>query len=413
MTPVKVLLVDDDAAVRDALGQTLDLAGLEPVLARSYIEAKDHINLDFEGIVVSDIRMPGKDGFALLELAQSRDLELPVILLTGEGDIPTAVQGMASGAFDFLEKPCAPSDLVAVVQKALAARAIVLENRALKRQVETGDAAARLLRGTSKLSEKMRFDARAVARTMADVLITGEPGVGTAKMAEVVHLLSAVGRGPLVKIAGATATAETLKSAFTEAQSGSIFIDEVAGLSAAAQLALLDLLETPRAPRVIAGTYKDLGHEATTGTFQPDLYYRLESARLHIPPLRDRRDDIPVLFRHYVAIACEQAGLPIPAITPDHVARLMAQDWPGNARALMNVAMRFAMGLGEPDAADEPGLVEQLAQIERSLLIDALVRFEGRASDAARALKLPRKTFYDKLTRHEIRPETYRRSKST
>ena len=324
----RVLLVDDDAAVREALGQTLELGGFDPVVVSSYIEAKDHIAADFDGVVVSDLRMPGKDGFALLDHARSLDAELPVILLTGEGDVPTAVRGMNAGAFDFLEKPCAAADLLAVVEKAIKARDLVLTNRRLKLQAETGDAAARLLRGTSAASQKMRNDARAIARTMADVLITGEPGVGTAKMAEVVHLLSVVSRGPFVKIAGATTTPEALAATFEAAEAGSIFLDEVANLPQAAQFTLLDLLERQQSPRVLAGTYRDLAALSAEGQFYPDLYYRLEAARIHIPPLRDRREDIPVLFRHYVAIACEQAGLAEPEISPDHLAELMQQDWP-------------------------------------------------------------------------------------
>lgn len=404
----RVLLVDDDSAVREALGQTLELADLDPVLAGSYIEAKDHIAPDFQGVVVSDIRMPGKDGFALLDFAHGVDPELPVILLTGEGDIPTAVRGMASGAFDFLEKPCAPADLLSVVEKALKTRALVLENRSLKAQVEAGDAASRLLRGTSALSEKMRADARAVARTMADVLITGEPGVGTAKMAEVVHLLSAQSRGPFVKVSGAGTNPDRLSDVFDEADGGTIFIDEVAGMGQPAQFALLERLERPSAPRVIAGTYQDLADLAEKGSFNPDLYYRLEAARIHIPPLRDRREDIPILFRHYVEIACEQAALPRPDI-PTHVAqRLMGQDWPGNARALMNAAMRYAMGLAEPDGDGSLGLAERMADVERAFLIEALRDHEGRATDAAKSLKLPRKTFYDKLARHGLKAEDYR-----
>ncbi len=125
----RVLLVDDDALVREAVGQTLELADLSPILAASYIEAKDHISAGFDGVVISDIRMPGKDGFALLKYAQSIDPDLPVILLTGEGDIPMAVRGISAGAFDFLEKPCAPKDLLAVVARALKSRALVLETR--------------------------------------------------------------------------------------------------------------------------------------------------------------------------------------------------------------------------------------------------------------------------------------------
>ncbi|AJE46309.1 sigma-54-dependent transcriptional regulator [Celeribacter indicus] len=407
-TPERVLLVDDDASVREALGQTLELADLRPIPAGSYIEAKDHIARDFAGIVVTDIRMPGKDGFALLDHAQSVDPELPVILLTGEGDVPMAVRGISGGAFDFLEKPCAPKDLIAVVEKALKTRALVLENRRLKRQVERGDAAARLLRGTSDLSKRMRAEARALARSGADVLVTGEPGVGTAKMAEVVHLLSAGSMAPFVKQPAAAMTPDSLAGLFGAAKEGSVFLDEIMGLSSPVQFALLELLEAHDRPRLIAGTYADLAGEVELGRFSPDLFYRLDAAVIRIPPLRERREDIPTLFRHYVDIACEQSDLPVPEITPEVIARLMAQDWPGNARSLMNAAMRFAMGLTEGEAQEELGLAEQLAQVERSLLIAALQRHCGNATEAARGLKLPRKTFYDKLTRHGVRAEDYR-----
>jgi len=405
----RVLLVDDDASVREALGQTLELAHLVPTLAGSYIEAKDYITPRFEGVIVSDIRMPGKDGFALLEFAQSVDAELPVILLTGEGDVPMAVRGISSGAFDFLEKPCAPKDLIAVVEKALKTRALVLENRRLKRQVAQGDAAARLLRGTSEFSKRMREEARAVARSAADVLVTGEPGVGTAKMAEVVHLLSAGSMAPFLKFPAVSQTPESLAAAFDAAKDGSVFLDEIVALSRPAQFALLELLEGHDRPRLIAGTYADLRHETIEGTFSPDLFYRLEAAVIRIPPLRERREDIPTLFRHYVDIACEQSDLPVPEITPEVISNLIAQDWPGNARSLMNAAMRFAMGLSEGEAQeDELGLAEQLAQVERSLLIAALQRHGGNATEAAKGLKLPRKTFYDKLARHGVRAELYR-----
>jgi two-component system, NtrC family, C4-dicarboxylate transport response regulator DctD len=404
----RVLLVDDDALVREALAQTLELAGYRPTVAASYIEAKDHITPGFDGVVLSDIRMPGKDGFALLEYAQQQDEELPVILLTGEADIPMAVRGIAAGAFDFLEKPCAPRDLLAVVEKASSTRALVLENRHLRRQVEAGDAAVRLLRGTSSQSEAVRAQARAVARTSADVLVTGEAGAGTSKLAEVVHLLSESSSKPFVKLSAAAQTPESLAAAFGQAEGGTLFLDEIAALSAAAQFTLLELIDSAAAPRVVAGTYLDLAQAVAEARFHPDLYYRLETTRIRIPPLRERREDVPVLFRHYVSMACEQAGLPEPEITSDAEARLLAQDWPGNARSLMNAAMRFAMGLDASEPEAELGLAEQLAQVERALLISALQRRGGNASDAARDLKLPRKTFYDKLTRHGIRAERYR-----
>jgi len=404
----RVLLVDDDKPVREALGQTVELAGLHPVLAGSFIEAKDHIRPDFDGVVLSDIRMPGKDGFALLDYARSVDPDLPVILLTGEGDIPMAVRGISAGAFDFLEKPCAPKDLLAIVRKALKTRALVLENRRLKAQLTAGDAASRMLFGQSARAEALRAEARAAARTAAEVLITGEPGTGTAKVAEVIHLLSGAAMRGFRKLASASATPESLAAAFADARGGTLFLDEVAGLSPAAQLATLELLEADPGVRVIAGTYRDLAGEAGQGAFSPDLYYKLDVMRVRIPALRERTEDIPVLFRHYVAIACEQAALPPPDISADLLARLMAQDWPGNARALMNAAMRFAMGLAEDAPGAEQGLADQMAQVERSLLIAGLQRHNGNATEAARALKLPRKTFYDKLARHGIRAELYR-----
>ncbi|MEZ5730902.1 MAG: sigma-54 dependent transcriptional regulator [Paracoccaceae bacterium] len=405
----KVLVVDDDRAVREALGQSLELADLTPVLAGSYIVAKDHITPAFDGVIVSDIRMPGKDGFALLEFARKTDPELPVILLTGQGDIPMAVKGMSGGAFDFLEKPCAPADLLAVVGKALKTRDLVLENRALKREIRRGDAAARMLVGTSDLSEQMREAARAAARSSAEVLITGPTGAGTAKVAEVIHLMSAAAMRPFQKVPSATATPETLAQAFERADGGSIFIDEVAALSVASQVALTDLIDRNAGIRVIAGTYRDLRQETGEGRFNPDLYYKLDVLRVRIPSLRERPEDIPVLFRHYVALACEQSDLPLPDITPEVIAGLMTEDWPGNARALMNTAMRFAMGVGEShDDAAAPGLAGQMARVERSFLTDALQRCNGNATEAAAALHLPRKTFYDKLARHGIRPETYR-----
>lgn len=139
-----------------------------------------------------------------------------------------------------------------------------------------------------------------------------------------------------------------------------------------------------------------------------DLYYKLAVTGVRIPSLRERPEDIGVLFRHYVAIACEQAALPLPDITPALISRLMAQDWPGNARALMNTAMRFALALGEGEEEAELGLSDQLAQVERSLLAEALQRHNGNASEAARGLKLPRKTFYDKLAKYGIRPDGFR-----
>ncbi len=404
-----VLLVDDDAAVREALAQTLELAEMTPVTAGSFVAAKDRITRGFDGVILSDIRMPGRDGFHLLEYARGQDPDLPVILLTGEGDIPMAVAAMGQGAFGFLEKPCAPSELIIVLERALRTRALVLDNRRLRHLVETGDPAARMVFGTSDLAEGLRRQVRLVAQAEADVLVTGAPGSGISKVAEVVHLSSVRSKAPFVKKAASGLSAASLHDALREADGGSLFIDEVSYLPAQLQLALSEGHEQTKGVCLIAGNTRDLAAEMQAGRFNADLYYRLEALSVRIPSLAERPEDIPEMFRRYVAQAAEQAGLRAPEVTPELVASLMARDWPGNARALMSVAMRFVMGLPEDVVPDTSlGLSEQMSMIERSLLEAALRRTGGQASAAAEALKLPRKTFYDKLARYGIRAEDFR-----
>jgi two-component system C4-dicarboxylate transport response regulator DctD len=411
MTPTPVLIVEDDASVREALAQSVDLAGLSAIAVGSFVAAKDHILADFPGVILSDIRMPGRDGFHLLKYALDQDPELPVILLTGEGDIPTAVRAMGQGAFDFLEKPCAPADLIAVLERAIKTRELVLENRTLRAQLKSGDAAARMLFGKSKLAEDLRARVRWVAQTATEVLVMGAPGTGVSKVAEVIHLSSKRSKGPFVKRAALGLGREALGAALEAAKGGSLFIDEIASLSADSQIALIEALETGAAIRLIAGSTADLAQVSAEGKLSADLYYRLQVMPVRIPSLAERPEDIPVLFQHYVAIANEQAGLNAPEITPEVISSLMAQDWPGNARALMSAAMRFALGLTEMHATGPQtllGLNERMAQVERSLLMSALQRARGQASVAAQELKLPRKTFYDKLARYGIRAETFR-----
>ncbi|QEW21265.1 C4-dicarboxylate transport transcriptional regulatory protein DctD [Marinibacterium anthonyi] len=405
----RVLLVEDDAAVREALAQTLELADLEPVVAGSFVAAKDRITRDFPGVILSDIRMPGRDGFHLLDYAHAVDDELPVVLLTGEGDIPMAVRAMERGAFGFLEKPCAPAELLETLGRALEQRAGVLSQRAARDAKEAGDPAARLIFGVSDLAEGLRARVRRVAALETPVLIVGAPGSGISKVAEVIHLSSPQSKGPFEKRAAAGLQRDGLEVAIGAAQGGALFLDEIARLPADTQIALIEALEGKPGCRVMAGSSGDLDG-TPDGVLNPDLYYRLQVAEVRVPALAERPEDIPVLFRKYVSQAAEQAGIAEPEIKPDHLGALMAQSWPGNARSLMSAAMRFVLGMSEEvSSAAELGLAEQMARVERSLLIAALGRQNGRASEAARALKLPRKTFYDKLTKYGIRPEDFRR----
>ncbi|MFP7673270.1 sigma-54-dependent transcriptional regulator [Marivita sp. S0852] len=404
----RVLLVDDDLAVREALAQTLELVAYEAITAGSFVEAKDHITEKFDGVILSDIRMPGRDGFHLLEYTRDQDEDLPVILLTGEGDIPMAVKAMERGAFGFLEKPCAPGDLTDVIAKALKTRALVLEDRRLKAQLESGDPAARMLFGTSPQAEELRRKVRSAAKSGTDVLVMGASGTGISKVAEVIHLSSPRINGPFVKRSAAQLGRDSLGTLWASCAGGTLFLDNIAQLPSDSQMALLDLLGQDDT-RLIAGTTEPLHPLAEQHQFHTDLFYRLSVMQVRIPSLSERPGDIPVLFRHYVAQSAEQAGLEAPVVTPEIIDSLMARDWPGNARALTSEAMRFVLGV---DRADRPllqgGLVERLAQVERSILTDALQQANGQASVAAEALKLPRKTFYDKLAKYGIRPEDFR-----
>ncbi|SFU13269.1 sigma-54-dependent transcriptional regulator [Sedimentitalea nanhaiensis] len=402
----QVLLVDDDAAVREALAQTLDLADLRALTAGSFVAAKDYITREFPGVILSDIRMPGRDGFHLLNYAHDMDHELPVVLLTGEGDIPMAVAAIEQGAFDFLEKPCATADLISVLGRALQARQRVLEARAERLRAETGDPAARLIFGASDLVEALRMQVRRLALSDTAVLVSGPPGSGVPKVAEVIHLCSSRAGMALEKRAAAGLDRAGLMAALHSADGGTLYLDEIGKMPADTQIALLEALESGAGTRVMAGSTAELDAHALNG----DLYFRLQAAGVRIPALSERPEDIPVLFQRYVEQASEQAGLAAPEVTPDHMAALMAQDWPGNARSLMSAAMRFVLGMpGEVFEAAELGLAEQMARVERSLLIAALGRQNGHASRAAETLKLPRKTFYDKLRKYGIRPEDFRR----
>lgn len=402
----KVLVVDDDAAVREALKQTLELNDLDPVPAGSFVAVKDRITPDFPGVILSDIRMPGRDGFHLLDYAREIDPELPVILLTGEGDIPMAVRAMEQGAFDFLEKPCAPADLVAVLGRALKQRRAVLAERAERARREAGDPAARLIFGVSEQAEALRAQVRRLARADTEVLVSGPKGSGISKVAEVIHLCSPRAQRPFEKRAAAGLDRMALAAAMAAAEGGSLFLDELGQLPADTQIALVEALEGGADMRLMAGSTQPLDENAMNA----ELFYRFQVTGVRVPSLAERPEDIPVLFRHYVHQAAEQAGIPAPEVTAEHTAALMAQDWPGNARSLMSAAMRFVLGMPEDvTEAAELGLAEQMARVERSLLIAALARQNGRASEAARVLKLPRKTFYDKLAKHGIKPEDYRR----
>jgi two-component system C4-dicarboxylate transport response regulator DctD len=203
-----------------------------------------------------------------------------------------------------------------------------------------------------------------------------------------------------------------LDDVLAQCENGGVFFDAIEQMPRDTQLRLLDHMEMGgRMPRIIAGTNMNVADLDQSQTMVPDLYYRLSALSIRIPSLAERPEDIPVMFRHYVAQAAEQSGKPVPEIGPDVIGSLMAREWPGNARSLMSVAMKFVLGISDfvqTDIDETLGLAQQMAQVEKALIMDALRKSNGRVAEAIKILKLPRKTFYDKLNKHGIRAEMFR-----
>ncbi len=425
-----VILVDDDKPVREALGQTLELADFKVIKAASFIEATDHISADFDGVVITDVRMPGKDGFALLERCNRIDPDIPVILLTGEGDIPMAVQAVNAGAFNFLEKPCPPKQLIEVAEKACDIRTIVLENREFKRKAIREDAAARLIVGRSEPVSRLRDQLRTVANAKSDLLITGETGVGKELAARTVHELSSP-RGEFIAVNCGMLTNELTNSvlfgdesrtgAFRRSNNGTLFLDEIGAMRIDQQASLLRVLQDRKIEgengqeidlscRVIAATNQDLAAMVREGSFREDLFFRLDVARVNVPSLRERPDDIGGLFRIFLGEACARLGLPLVEADEKTFSELFTREWRGNVRELKNYSERYAMGIDEVQHAHGPmSLNAQLDLVERQIISECLRRNNGQVKLTCEELNLPRKTLYDRMKKHSIRPEDFRK----
>ncbi|WP_181296074.1 sigma-54 dependent transcriptional regulator [Pseudomonas sp. Q2-TVG4-2] len=440
----QVVLVDDDPHLRKALSQTLDLAGLKVLSLGDARGLPGQLPVDWPGVVVSDIRMPGLDGLELQQQLQAIDSGLPVLLITGHGDIQLAVQAMRAGAYDFLEKPFPSEALLDSVRRALALRQLVLDNRSLRLALADRQQLSTRLLGQSPAMQRLREQIGALAGTQADVLILGETGAGKEVVARALHDLSNRRTGPFVAI-NAGALAESVveselfgheAGAFTGAQKrrigkfefangGTLFLDEIESMSLDVQVKLLRMLQERVVERlggnqsialdirVIAATKEDLRQAADQGRFRADLYYRLNVAPLRIPPLRERSEDLLFLFQHFTETAASRHGLPIRELRPEQRAQLLRHLWPGNVRELQNTAERFALGLelGLEDpthiaagtaAATASALNEQVDAFERALIAAELARPHGSLRSVAEALGLPRKTLHDKLRKHGL-----------
>jgi two-component system C4-dicarboxylate transport response regulator DctD len=440
---LRILFVDDEADLRLAATQALELADLQVQPVAEAQAALEALGADFPGILVTDIRMPGMDGLTLMAEALTRDPDLPVILITGHGDVDLAVQSMRDGAYDFLEKPYAPARLVEAARRALDKRMLTLENRRLRAATGPVDDPidARLI-GRSAVMTTLRAQVRAVAATEADVLIEGATGTGKEVTARALHAASARAAQPFVAVNCAALPADLIESElfghdagafpgatrtrygkFEHARGGTAFLDEIDSLPLPLQAKLLRVIEERTVTRLgsneavaldtrfIAASKRDLEAATVEKQFRPDLLYRLNVVTLRLPELSERRQDIPSLFLALLGQVADRTGRPVPDVPDALLRHLTGRNWPGNIRELRNAAERFVLGLdaGLTLRQDTSGtLAEQMAAHEKALISASLETCGGALKDTYESLGLSRKALYEKMQKHGLNREDYR-----
>ena len=438
MNALTVLVVEDDPHVLLGCQQALALEDIPSEGVGSAEEALARIGENFAGIVVSDIRLPGIDGLELLRQLKVRDPSLPVVLITGHGDISMAVGAMRSGAYDFMEKPFSPERLVDVVRRALEQRGLAREVSSLRRQLAGRSSLEGRIIGRSPAMQNLRELIANVADTSANVLIEGETGTGKELVARCLHDFSRRQSQPFVALNCGGLPEQLFESeifgheanAFTgagkrrigkieHADKGTLFLDEVESMPIPLQIKLLRVLQERTLERLgsnqsievdcrlIAATKADLDELSRQNQFRSDLYYRLNVVTLELPPLRERREDILELFQHFLQLAALRFDREPPELDSQTLSRLMSHDWPGNVRELRNVAERYALGLPafkKSAGANGVGLgfAEAVEAFERNLLTEALQRSGGNLSQASQELGLAKTTLFDKVKKYGL-----------
>ncbi|MGN6389270.1 MAG: sigma-54-dependent transcriptional regulator [Burkholderiaceae bacterium] len=435
----EAILIEDEQAVRLATAQTLELGGVTVHAGASVDDAQVYLQPDFPGVVVTDVRLPGRSGLDLLRQAVALDPDLPVIVVTGHGDVSMAVDAMRAGAYDFIEKPFAADRLMSTVGRALEKRRLVLENRRL-RSAWANQPDLPALIGQSPAIERVRTLIASLGPTSVDILINGQTGTGKEVVARQLHAASGR-KGPFVAINCGALPEAVFESemfgheagAFTSAQKrrigkleyaagGTVFLDEIESMPLALQVKMLRVLQERRLERlggnesipidcrVIAASKADLLELSRQGGFREDLFYRIGVVSIELPRLADRRTDIPLLLAHFVQAAAIRHQRRAPEWSAAQMVVWQQQDWSGNVRELRNFAERLVLGVADaevpadgelPDRADS--LPRRIDAYEKTLIQDALAA-SGSVAAAAERLGVPKKTLYDKLKKYRLAP---------
>ncbi len=457
--PAKILVVDDEAKMRRVLQMMLEENGYQVGLAENGDKALDKMKQANFNLVITDMKMPGKNGLELLRDLRKIDEELPVIVMTAYGSVPTAVEAMRAGAYDYILKPFDLKEMKAVAGKALAMEKLLRRSRYLQEELEAKYEFRDIVGKSPRIQEVFKL-VRQVAPTKSTVLISGESGTGKELIARAIHFHSPREKEPLI-VVNCAALPETLleselfghvKGAFTGAHrdrrgrfeladGGTIFLDEVGAMSLNLQAKLLRVLQekeferlggtgsVPVDVRIIAATNQDLKKDTEEGTFREDLYYRLNVIPIHLPPLRERKDDIPLLAYHFLRRYNRELGKNIKEIVPEALELMVNYDWPGNIRELENALERaIVLGTGERLPAEalplpltsrsalkkvndnlsyQEAKKEILQSFERRFFSKILKDARGNVSQAARLAQLDRKNLYQKMKELNLNPKDY------
>lgn len=441
----KVFLVDDEKVVRLSLKRELQNKNYEVEDFGSAQDALAAISEDWPGVLVSDVIMPKMNGLTLMEKVKEVDPEIPVILITGQGNISMAVQAIQNGAYDFLEKPFATETFIDAIKRAREKRRLVLEVRDLQSKINHQNKTKNTIIGESPSIEHLRQIISNIADADADILINGETGTGKDLVAQNIHQASKRSKYPFTAIncgampeniieselfgheAGAFTGADRRRiGKFEHSNKGTVFLDEIESMPLHLQVKLLRVIQEkavervgsneliPLDIRIIAATKSDLKIASEKNLFREDLYYRLNVIQIALAPLRDRVEDIPLLFHHLITDACTRYNHTKPPVpTPEYILELQSRKWEGNVRELKNEADKFVLGLPDSSASGKEndiqvsiqqtlknpptGLNNQLAAIEKSLISQELTRNKGDIKKTYTNLGLSRQTLYNRL----------------
>jgi two-component system C4-dicarboxylate transport response regulator DctD len=439
---IRVYVVDDDAVLLSAIVQAFELENFDVTPISEAKRLLAEIDEHFAAVIVTDVRMPKMDGITFFKAIKKIDPEIPVIFLTGHADAPMVLSTLHEGAFDFFSKPVDTEHLLATTRRAIDTRRLVLENRELKARAKKVLAGSELI-GESPIMEQLRSTIHQIAKSEVDVLLEGETSTGKNLVAHMLHQLSERASNNFVAVNCSAlpermaeselfGAIQNLKSndrsggvgKIEQSHKGTLFLDEIDSLPLNIQGQLVPVLESRKmlgmsvtggkklSLRVIASTSKDLLMAVEQGEFRADLYYLLSTVRLRLPPLRNRRDDIPLLFAHFVSLATQKFSKKIPKMNLVTQQRLIEYEWPGNVRELKNYADSIVLGIEDQNViniVEQLTLPDRVEKFEANTIRSALEQSSGDVRSTIKQLGIPRKTFYDKVTRHKININKYRK----